>query len=127
MISTGGIQIAISDYKNRKKNVENFNAANRWVKRGIAIVPLKYHLGYFGTTHAMISIYHGDGSVSVTVGGIEMGQGLYTKVAQTVAHVLEIPLDRISIKPSNSMTAPNAIVTGGSSGSEICCHVTVLS
>lgn len=71
----------------------------------------------------MISIYHGDGSVSVTVGGIEMGQGLYTKVAQTVAHCLEIPLDKVSIKPSNTMTAPNAIVTGGSSGSEICAHV----
>lgn len=54
-----------------------------------------------------------------------MGQGLYTKVAQTVAHILEIPLDRVSIKPSNSMTAPNAVVTGGSSGSEICCHVTI--
>jgi xanthine dehydrogenase/oxidase len=60
--------------------------------------------------------------VSVSVGGIEMGQGLNTKVAQTAAHVLGVPLNMINIKPSNSHTAPNAIVTGGSIGSEISCH-----
>jgi xanthine dehydrogenase/oxidase len=70
-----------------------------------------------------VSIFHGDGSVAITVGGIEMGQGLNTKVAQTAASVLGVPLDKISIKPSNSLTAPNAVVTGGSSGSEISCFV----
>lgn len=107
------------DYHNRKKTIEQFNVENRWTKRGIGIVPLKYHLGYFGTTHSMVSIYRGDGSVSVTCGGIEMGQGLNTKVAQTVSHVLGIPLEMVNVKPSNTMTAPNAIVTGGSLGSEI--------
>ena len=93
------------------------------MKRGIAIVPMKYHLGYFGSIPALVSIYHGDGSIAVSVGGIEMGQGLNTKVAQTVAHILEVPLEKISIKPSNSLTSPNAIVTGGSIGSEISCYV----
>jgi xanthine dehydrogenase/oxidase len=115
------------DYGNRRKNIEEFNTANRWVKRGISILPLKYHLGYFGTSHALVSIFHGDGSVAITVGGIEMGQGLNTKVAQTAAAILGIPLEKISIKPSNSLTAPNAVVTGGSSGSEICCYVSVIS
>lgn len=86
---------------------------------------MRFHVEYFGTLHAFVSIYHRDGSVAVTVGGIEMGQGLNTKVAATVAHVLEIPLDKISIKPSNSLTAPNAIVTGGSIGSEISCYVSI--
>lgn len=80
-------------------------------------------MGYFGSSHAWVSIFHGDGSVAVTVGGIEMGQGLNTKVAQTVALVLGVPMDKISIKPQNSLTAPNAICTGGSSGSELSCFV----
>lgn len=71
----------------------------------------------------MVSIYHGDGSVAVSVGSIEMGQGLNTKVAQTVASILGIPLDMISVKPTNTLTAPNAIVTGGGIGSEISCFV----
>ena len=114
-----------SDYKNRKININTFNAANRWVKRGIAIVPLKYHLGYFGTSHALVSIFNGDGSVAVTVGSIEMGQGLNTKVAQTVAYCFNIPLEKVMIKPSSTMTSPNAICTGGSIGSEVSCFVSI--
>ena len=110
-------------YNERKRAINDFNADNRWVKRGIAIVPLKYHLGYFGSMHAMVSIYHGDGSVAITHGGIEMGQGINTKAAQVASHILGLPMDKISIKPTNNMTAPNAIVTGGSSGSEIACYV----
>ncbi|CRL08602.1 CLUMA_CG021290, isoform A [Clunio marinus] len=112
------------DYYERKKNIETFNSLNRWIKRGIAVVPLKYHLGYFGHFHSLVSIYHGDGSVSVTVGGIEMGQGLNTKVAQTVAHILGVPLDKVSVKPTSNLISPNAICTGGSSGSEISCYAT---
>lgn len=59
-----------------------------------------------------------DGSVSITHGGIEMGQGLNTKIAQTAAYTLGIPLEKISIKPTNNHSAPNAIVTGGSIGKD---------
>ena len=113
----------ILDYHARKKTIDDFNSTNRWIKRGIAMVPMKYHLGYFGTSHAFVSIYHGDGSVAVSIGSIEMGQGLNTKVAQTVAHILSIPLEMISIKPTNTLTSANDVVTGGSMGSEISCFV----
>ncbi|CAO1303177.1 unnamed protein product [Diamesa tonsa] len=109
------------DYHARKKTIDDFNSANRWIKRGIAMLPMSYHLGYFGTSHAFVSIYHGDGSVAVSIGSIEMGQGLNTKVAQTAAHILNLPLDMISIKPTNTLTAANDVVTGGSMGSEISC------
>lgn len=82
---------------------------------------MKYPMEYFGVMHALVSIHHGDGSVSVTVGGIEMGQGLNTKVAQTAAHILGVPLDIICVKPSNTLSTPNSIVSGGSQGSEISC------
>ena len=80
-------------------------------------------MGFFGSSLALVSVYHGDGSVSIAVGSIEMGQGLNTKVAQTAAHVLGIPLTLISVKPTNTLTTPNAIVTGASIGSEISCYV----
>ncbi|KAL7051324.1 hypothetical protein ACKWTF_004429 [Chironomus riparius] len=110
-----------TDYRNRRKEIDDFNSKNRWRKRGIGILAMKYPMEYFGVMNALVSIYHGDGSVSVSVGGIEMGQGLFTKVAQTASFKLGIPLEKIQIKPSNTLVAPNSIVTGGSMGSEAAC------
>lgn len=106
------------EYDTRKKQVEQFNVENRWRKRGIAIVPMRYPLGYFGSLSAIVSIYHDDGTVAISHGGIEMGQGMNTKVAQVVAHILNIPMDKIIVKPSNNLTSPNAICTGGSMTTE---------
>jgi len=64
-----------------------------WRKRGIALVPCKYEINYFPLpNYCNISVYEGDGTVSVATGGIEMGQGLNTKVAQAVAKELNIPM-----------------------------------
>ncbi|XP_062544108.1 aldehyde oxidase 1-like [Armigeres subalbatus] len=105
-------------YDVRRNQIEQFNEQNRWRKRGIAIVPMRYPLGYFGSLSAIISIFHNDGTVAVSHGGIEMGQGMNTKVAQVVAHILNIPMDKVIIKPTNNLTSPNAICTGGSMTSE---------
>ncbi|XP_065336761.1 uncharacterized protein LOC135937537 [Cloeon dipterum] len=107
-----------ADYDNRKANVQAFNSSNRWKKRGMAIVPMQYRFPVGGNYSAIVSIHHGDGSVSIAHGGIEMGQGMNTKVAQVAAHILQIPLSKISIKPSTSLTSANNMVTGGSIGSE---------
>lgn len=69
-----------ADYEIRKQAVDTFNSENRWKKKGIAIVPMKYALLYFGQHNAMVSICARDGTVCVTHGGIECGQGLNTKV-----------------------------------------------
>ncbi|KAL1373969.1 hypothetical protein pipiens_005053 [Culex pipiens pipiens] len=106
------------EYDARKKEIEQFNAEHRWRKRGIAIVPMRYPLGYFGSVSAIVSIYHDDGTVAISHGGIEMGQGMNTKVSQVAAYTLGIPIEKISIKPTNNLTSPNAIVTGGSRASE---------
>lgn len=111
------------EYKSRKKQIDSFNCGNRWTKRGIAILPLKYHLEYFNQQAALVSIYSRDGSVAISHGGIEMGQGINTKVAQVAAYVLGVPMEKISIKPTNNHTSPNVNVTGGSIASETCCMV----
>lgn len=61
---------------------------NRWKKRGIAIVPMKYPFHVYGQYHSLVSIHARDGSVSVTTAGIEMGQGLHTKVCSNKSNTL---------------------------------------
>lgn len=63
-----------------------FLQANRWRKRGIAVVPSCFNIGYEVTFRfgGLINIYSHDGTVAIAHGGIEMGQGLNTKVSDTV-------------------------------------------
>lgn len=114
------------DFYNRKKEVETFNTDNRWRKRGIAVVPMKYPLEYFGGYPVYVAIYHMDGTVAVSHGGIEMGQGINTKLTQVVAHCLGIPLQYVSIKPSNNLIGANSFISGGSITSEVVCFVCVV-
>lgn len=114
-----------SDFEARKKEVDDFNAQNRWKKRAIKLLPISIDIFYTGNFNSIVNIYHGDGSVVIIHGGIEMGQGINTKTAQVCAYILGVPLDKISVKPSTSFTSPNAIVTGGSIGSECVAFATM--
>ncbi|RUS82186.1 hypothetical protein EGW08_010068 [Elysia chlorotica] len=103
----------------RIRQVDAFNQTNLWKKRGITMTTCKYGMCYFGSGHgATVTIFGRDGSVQISQGGVEMGQGLYTKVAQGVAHILGVPLENIKVRPNQGIISPNNLVTGGSIGSE---------
>lgn len=70
----------LADYDGRKRAVTTFNGSNRWIKRGVSLIPMTFEFAYWGTFSCVISIFAGDGSVAVTHGGIEVGQGINTKV-----------------------------------------------
>ncbi|XP_043523035.1 xanthine dehydrogenase/oxidase-like isoform X2 [Frieseomelitta varia] len=116
-----------ADYEMRKIAVDSFNNENRWKKKGIALLPFMYPFGVWGQFHALVSIYARDGTVSVTHGGIECGQGINTKVAQIAAHTLGIDLSLVTVKPTNNLTSPNNFVTGGSLTSESCSYATMMA
>ncbi|KAF5273883.1 hypothetical protein FQA39_LY00998 [Lamprigera yunnana] len=106
----------------RRENVELYNSKNRWKKRGIAMVPLKYAVGY-GALHlnqasALIHIYT-DGSVLLSHGGVEMGQGLYTKTVQIAAQTLQIPPNKIHINETSTDKIPNSNATAASVSSDL--------
>ncbi|QQP41402.1 Uncharacterized protein FKW44_015757, partial [Caligus rogercresseyi] len=101
--------------------------ANQWVKRGISFIPCLYPYDYPAGNRfdAYLAVYSSDGSVLVSVGGIEMGQGLNTKVTQVVAKEFGIPVSKIKVTASTTLTSPENTTTGGSMGSESCASVSV--
>ncbi|KAJ3639859.1 hypothetical protein Zmor_003192 [Zophobas morio] len=111
-----------ADIDTRKADIETFNQENRWKKKGLAVVNMTYNLGASGPFSVMVSIFHGDGTVQISHGGIEMGQGINTKAAQVCAYKFGIDLNFVAVLPSNSFTCPNNVVTGGSVTSEAVCY-----
>ena len=111
-----------SAYAQRRTGIAAFNAKNAWVKRGLALTPIKFGIS-FTLTHmnqagALVHVYT-DGSVMLNHGGTEMGQGLYTKVAQVVATEFGLNIDRMKITATSTGKVPNTSPTAASSGSDI--------
>jgi xanthine dehydrogenase large subunit len=112
-----------SSYELRRDAIRKWNAASPIVKRGIAMTPVKFGISFtatfFNQAAALVHVYQGDGSVLLNHGGTEMGQGLFTKVAQVVAHEFGIDLDRVRASASDTARIPNASATAASSGSDL--------
>ena len=112
-----------ADFENRHKRVEKFNKENKWKKRGISIIPIKYGISYtyrpYNFGNAYVLVYGNDGSVLLHHGGIEMGQGLNTKMLQIASEYLGIDLSFIRIAESGTDKIPNAPSTGASTGSDL--------
>ncbi|XP_017144225.2 indole-3-acetaldehyde oxidase [Drosophila miranda] len=113
--------LATSEYRKRREQINLFNAQNRWRKRGLGLTlmefPLNTTVGF--TYPTTVAIYHEDGSVVITHGGIEIGQGINTKAAQVAAFVLGVPLERVSVESSNTVSGANSMITANSMSSEM--------
>ncbi|XP_027104274.2 abscisic-aldehyde oxidase-like isoform X1 [Coffea arabica] len=122
----------------RIKTIEQFNQRNRWHKRGISRVPIVHQL-IVRPTPGRVSILW-DGSIVVEVGGIELGQGLWTKVKQMTAYALssigcdgtENLLEKVRVIQSDSLSLVQGGFTSGSTTSEssceavrLCCNILV--
>jgi len=111
-----------SDYENRLQETEAFNAAHEFTKRGIAITPVKFGISFTATFYnqagALVLVYR-DGSVQVNHGGVEMGQGLHTKILRLAADALGVPPDSIRMMPTRTDKIPNTSATAASAGTDL--------
>uniref|UniRef100_A0A4W5NY38 Aldehyde oxidase 1 n=1 Tax=Hucho hucho TaxID=62062 RepID=A0A4W5NY38_9TELE len=110
-----------SDYDRRRKSIGQFNQQNRWKKRGMATIPIKYGIafsdGFLNQAASLVHIYK-DGSVLVSHGGTEMGQGIHTKMQQVASRELHIPASLIHITETNTSAVPNTCPSAASFGTD---------
>lgn len=111
-----------AQYQKRREAVSSWNRRHAVIKRGIAITPVKFGISFtatlFNQAGALVHVYL-DGSVQVNHGGVEMGQGLNTKVAQIVADELGVALSGVQVTASDTSKIPNASATAASAGTDL--------
>ncbi len=111
-----------ADYWGRRRAIREHNAKSRVIKRGLALTPVKFGISFTATQYnqagALVHVYT-DGSIHLNHGGTEMGQGLYTKVAQVVAEEFQVDVDQVRITATTTAKVPNTSATAASSGSDL--------
>ncbi|MGN6101780.1 MAG: xanthine dehydrogenase molybdopterin binding subunit, partial [Devosia sp.] len=111
-----------SDYQKRRAEILAFNRTSRVVRKGIALTPVKFGISFtatwFNQAGALVHVYR-DGSIHLSHGGTEMGQGLHQKVAQVVADAFGVPLEAVKINATTTGKVPNTSATAASSGSDL--------
>jgi xanthine dehydrogenase large subunit len=114
--------IQSSEYFDRKKEIEKFNKENEFIKKGIALTPVKFGISFttsfLNQAGALVNIYT-DGTVLVNHGGTEMGQGLHTKILQIASVELGVSPDKVKVNATNTSKVPNTSPTAASTGSDI--------
>ena len=111
-----------ADYQARRNTIIEFNRTSRFIRKGIALTPVKFGISFtmtaFNQAGALVHVYQ-DGSIHLNHGGTEMGQGLYTKVAQVLADAFQVDIDRVKITATTTAKVPNTSATAASSGSDL--------
>lgn len=105
-----------------KKRVDTFNLENDRYKKGFAIQPICFGISFTNTmmnhARALVHIYQ-DGSVVVSTGAVEMGQGVNTKLLQVAAQAFGISPERVKIESTNTLRIANTSPTAASAGADL--------
>jgi xanthine dehydrogenase large subunit len=114
--------VRTSDYRRRRGEIDAFNRTSRTHLRGLALTPVKFGISFTNRTlnqaSALVNIYL-DGSVQVSSGGTEMGQGHHIKLAQLVADALGIDVANVIVMPTSTEKNNNTSPTAASAATDL--------
>jgi xanthine dehydrogenase large subunit len=110
------------DYESIVKAAQDFNASNRLMKKGVAMMPVCFGISFTNTAMnqagALVHVYT-DGSVGVSTAAVEMGQGVNMKILRIAAHTFSIAPTRVKIETTNTSRVANTSPTAASSGADL--------
>ena len=110
------------DFAQIQKENDEFNAENKFVKKGAALMPICFGISFTKTpmnqARSLVHVYT-DGSVAVSTGAVEMGQGVNTKIAQVAATVFSLPIERVKIHTTNTLRIANTSPTAASAAADL--------
>jgi xanthine dehydrogenase large subunit len=105
-----------------EESVKIFNASHKHLKKGIALQPVCFGISFTNTmmnsARALTHIYQ-DGSVGISTGAVEMGQGVNTKMLQVAASVFSISPERIKLETTNTTRVANTSPSAASATADL--------
>jgi xanthine dehydrogenase large subunit len=110
------------DLNGIRRNVEAFNSANKILKKGLSLMPVCFGISFTNTAmnqaRSLVHVYF-DGSVSVSTGAVEMGQGVNTKILQVAAKVFSISPDKIRLQTTSTSRIANTSPSAASATADL--------
>lgn len=105
-----------------QKEVDSYNETHPFSKKGISLMPICFGISFTNTlmnqARSLVHIYT-DGSVAVSTGAIEMGQGVNTKIAQVAAHIFSIPISKVKLNSTNTYRIANTSPSAASATADL--------
>jgi len=110
------------DFSGLQMEADDFNASSKYFKKGVAMMPVCFGISFTKTpmnqARSLVHVYT-DGSVAVSTGAVEMGQGVNTKIAQVAATVFGLPIEKIRIHTANTLRIANTSPTAASAAADL--------
>ena len=114
--------IELYDLNQMQQDINDYNSRNKLSKKGLALMPICFGISFTKTlmnqARALVHVYT-DGSVGISTAGVEMGQGLNTKILQVAAAIFSINPDRIKVNTTNTYRVANTSPTAASASSDL--------
>jgi xanthine dehydrogenase large subunit len=111
-----------SGYDLRQQEIAKFNVLSPTKVRGLSMTAVKFGISFTNKTlnqaNALVNIYT-DGSILISTGGTEMGQGLNTRLRQIVADELGVEFNDVIVAPTSTDKNNNTSPTAASSGTDL--------
>jgi xanthine dehydrogenase large subunit len=110
------------DFAKLRKEADEFNANSKFIKKGVALQPICFGISFTKTpmnqARSLVHVYT-DGSIAVSTGAVEMGQGVNTKIAQVAAKIFSLPIERIKVHTTNTLRIANTSPTAASAAADL--------
>ncbi|MGI9240591.1 MAG: molybdopterin cofactor-binding domain-containing protein, partial [Verrucomicrobiales bacterium] len=108
--------ISSAEFPARRKGIDLWNSKSKYLRRGLAVVPVKFGVGSLDSSLAqstsLIQAFT-DGSLRVSFGGVDAGEGISIAVAEAVADELGVAAEKIRASGGDTMLAPNTPIGSG--------------
>ena len=118
------------EFKNLQREIDEFNNTNKLFKKGLSFMPICFGISFTSSflnqASALVHVYT-DGSVGISTGAVEMGQGVNAKIATAASKAFSIDINKIKVESTNTTRVANSSPTAASSAADMNGNATVLA